>query len=173
MVDDHPRRDHRSSNSARCPTSTPPNIGPDGTLVAANLVGDITEYDLDTLQPLGSFPASAPSSPSAAADSSSATTAAILMARSHDRTVSIYDVASRTRLGDPIPSGSTARQPRSAPTAWPSPSASGNGIIIWDLDPEHLAAAACRLAGRNLTPTEWDTHLAGLGDYRPTCPEHT
>ena len=49
---------------------------------------------------------------------------------------------------------------------------SGNGIAIWDLNPEHLAAAACRLAGRNLTPTEWDTHLAELGDYRPTCPQY-
>ena len=48
----------------------------------------------------------------------------------------------------------------------------GNGIVIWDLDPEHLATAACRLAGRNLTPTEWDTHLADLGDYRPTCPDY-
>ena len=30
----------------------------------------------------------------------------------------------------------------------------GDGIAIWDFDPDHLAAAACRLAGRNLTPTD-------------------
>jgi hypothetical protein len=30
----------------------------------------------------------------------------------------------------------------------------GNGIAIWDFDPDHLADAACGLAGRNLTPTE-------------------
>jgi hypothetical protein len=33
-----------------------------------------------------------------------------------------------------------------------------------------LADAACRLAGRNLTETEWDTDLEDLGDYRATCP---
>jgi hypothetical protein len=49
----------------------------------------------------------------------------------------------------------------------------GDGIAIWDFDPDHLAAAACRLAGRNLTATEWDTHLAELGAHRPTCPENS
>ncbi len=48
----------------------------------------------------------------------------------------------------------------------------GNGIAIWDINPEHLEAAACRLAGRNLSRTEWDTHLHDLGDYRLTCPQH-
>jgi class 3 adenylate cyclase len=33
------------------------------------------------------------------------------------------------------------------------------------------ADAACRLAGRNLTRTEWETRLADLGEYRATCPE--
>jgi hypothetical protein len=46
----------------------------------------------------------------------------------------------------------------------------GDGIAVWDLDPEYLAPAACRFAGRNLTATEWETYLAALGEYRPTCP---
>jgi hypothetical protein len=47
-----------------------------------------------------------------------------------------------------------------------------DGVAIWDLNPEHLMMAACRLAGRNLTSTEWDTYLSDFGDYRPTCPEY-
>ena len=25
----------------------------------------------------------------------------------------------------------------------------------------------------HLTPTEWDNHLAALGNHRPTCPQHS
>jgi len=45
-----------------------------------------------------------------------------------------------------------------------------DGVAVWDIEPAHLAAAACRLAGRNLTRTEWDTYLGNVGDYRATCP---
>jgi hypothetical protein len=81
--------------------------------------------------------------------------------------VSIYDTASRTRLGDPIPwSAGASLRPDGAAVAV----GTGDGVAIWDLNPQHLAAAACRLAGRNLTRAEWDTYLAALGQYRRTCP---
>lgn len=44
------------------------------------------------------------------------------------------------------------------------------GIVIWDLARDELVAAACRVAGRNLTTTEWTTYLHGLGSPRRTCP---
>ena len=114
------------------------------------------------------FPAFAPSSPSRFGGLQFSADGGTLLANSHDRTTSIYDVASRTRLGDPIPGGGSLRADGMAVAF-----GSGDGIMIWDLDPEHLATAACRLAGRNLTPTEWSTHLSGLGADRPTCPEYT
>ncbi|HUG07813.1 MAG TPA: hypothetical protein VMP13_02760 [Acidimicrobiia bacterium] len=43
------------------------------------------------------------------------------------------------------------------------------GVAVWDIHPEHLAEAACRMAGRNLIPTEWTTYVGSLGDYRRTC----
>jgi hypothetical protein len=46
-----------------------------------------------------------------------------------------------------------------------------NGVAVWDLAPDRLADAACQLAGRNLTRTEWDSYVGGLGEYRATCPE--
>ncbi len=34
-----------------------------------------------------------------------------------------------------------------------------------------LAAAACRIAGRNLTEAEWDEHVGRLAPYRELCPD--
>ena len=56
LVDDRPRRDDRRAARRRCPTSTPPTSGPTARSSPPTSVGEITEYDLDTLQPLGSFP---------------------------------------------------------------------------------------------------------------------
>jgi len=43
----------------------------------------------------------------------------------------------------------------------------GHGLL-WDLDPRHWAARACRVAGRNLTRKEWNQYLPGR-DYHRTC----
>jgi WD40 repeat protein len=141
-------------------------IGPGDTLVAGTIVGDITQYDIRTLKPLGTFPGVR----GLVAGLSFSHDGKILIAISQDRTVSIYDTRSRTRLGDPIPwSVRASLRPDGAAVAV----GTGDGVAIWDLNPQHLAADACRLAGRNLTPAEWDTYLGALGPYRPTCPEHT
>jgi WD40 repeat protein len=146
-------------------------VGPDNTLIGATITGEITQYDLDTLTPLASFPGVrglvVPGQLHFSADGK------LLMAGSQDQSVSIYDVASHTRLGDPIPTGGPTVFGGSLRSDGKAVAIGGNGIAIWDLDPEHLATAACRLAGRNLTRTEWDTYLAELGHYRPTCPEYS
>ena len=46
-----------------------------------------------------------------------------------------------------------------------------DGIAIWDLDPAHWMAAACKLAGRNLTIEEWDLYIGDLAPNHTTCPE--
>jgi WD40 repeat protein len=137
-------------------------VGPGDTLVAGNIVGDITQYDLHTLKPLGTFPGAR----GLVAGVTFSHDGKVLMAVSQDRTVSFYDTASRTRLGDPIPWVSRASlRPDGAAVAV----GTGDGIAVWDINPQHLALAACRLAGRNLTTAEWATYLAALGPYRPTC----
>jgi hypothetical protein len=45
------------------------------------------------------------------------------------------------------------------------------GTVVWDLDPDSLADAACRVAGRNLTRAEWDEHVGSLAPYRELCPD--
>jgi DNA-binding SARP family transcriptional activator/WD40 repeat protein len=147
-------------------------VGPDAILIAANVLGDITEYDLETLKPLDSFPGVRGLVNSSGLKFSADGT--VLSARSFDRTVSVYDVATHTRIGDPIPLDVTSPQGgsslRADGTALAIGGGSGNGLAIWDLDPAHLADAACSLAGRNLSRTEWDTYLGALGVYRRTCP---
>ena len=42
-------------------------------------------------------------------------------------------------------------------------------IALWDLEPTHWLDAACQVAGRNLTPEEWDQYLGEFGPYHETC----
>jgi WD40 repeat protein/DNA-binding SARP family transcriptional activator len=42
--------------------------------------------------------------------------------------------------------------------------------VVWYLDPERWEALACAIAGRNLTPAEWQRYLNGR-TYRATCPQ--
>jgi len=46
-----------------------------------------------------------------------------------------------------------------------------DGVAVWDLDPERWLNGVCRVAGRNLTPEEWTTHIGDLVPYRETCPD--
>jgi hypothetical protein len=94
----------------------------------------------------------------------------LLLATSNDQSAALYDVDTGTRLGDPIPT--------SAPLVYPAflrPDGEAlavtdeGGVVIWDLHPDNLERAACAMAGRNLTPTEWASYLPELGDYRATC----
>ena len=43
------------------------------------------------------------------------------------------------------------------------------GVVVWDIDPDHQFEFACRIAGRDLTDSEWRTYLAGLGQRQSTC----
>ena len=144
----------------------PTSVSLDGVLVGAS-AGEITQYDVDTLRPIATFPG-ARGEVNTLQFSADSTT---LLATSLDQTVSIYDVATRTRIGDPIAAA--------APFVYPGflrPDGKAvavtvrDGVAVWYIDPERLADAACELADRNLTHAEWETYLAELGAYRKTCP---
>ncbi len=143
------------------------SVSLDGQLVGAAR-GDITRYDLHTLEPIAKLPG-ARGEVNTLQFSDDGTT---LLATSLDQTVSLYDVESGTRLGDPIPMiapfiyGAFLRPDGNAAAI-----TDRTGVAIWDLNPQHLRTAACQLAGRNLTHSEWDSYIRNLGAYRPTCPE--
>jgi WD40 repeat protein len=141
-------------------------VSHDGVLIGGDSSGAITQYDLDTLDPIGTFPGTQNFVTQLRFSADGKT----LVAGSLNKTLSIYDVATRTRLGDPIahlfPFGVAAIRPDGKAVA-----ANGaDGLTVWDIDTEHLADAACRFAGRNLTPTEWETYFGQGGDHRATCP---
>jgi hypothetical protein len=96
----------------------------------------------------------------------------LMAAVAWDNTIRLYDLESRTRLGDPI--GSTAyRGP--AGTGWLSSSGESlvvneeQGVVVWDLDPAAMLAAACQVAGRNLTKAEWTSYVSAERPHRTSC----
>lgn len=141
------------------------SVSQDGTLFGTSN-GAITHYDLATLEPLGEL-AGARGEVNTLQFSDDGR---LLLATSNDQSAALYDVESGIRLGDPIST--------SAPLIFPAflrpdgkalAVTDSTGVVVWDLDPEHLADAACAVAGRNLTRTEWASYLGDLGDYRETC----
>jgi outer membrane protein assembly factor BamB len=146
-------------------------IAPDGTLFAGGFAGKVTQYDLDTLEPLATFPQAR----GAIVALEFSADGRLLLVGSANQTISIYDVATRSRLGDPIDTGRPIVSGNAGPVLRPDGNAVAvngrDGLAIWNLEPDHLAAAACRLAGRNLTQAEWDAYLGDLGARRATCPD--
>jgi hypothetical protein len=141
-----------------------------GRLVGADSAGDVTEFDNETLQPVASLPG-ARIIPSTLQFDDSGTH---MLVTAPDQTVQVYDSVSRTRIGDAIPSSA----PEGVVEAWLRPDGKAVavngpfGLVEWNLDPDALAAAACELAGRNLTLAEWSTYLGDDQEYEPTCPDY-
>ena len=144
------------------------SVSPDGVVVGGDVSGGITRYDLETLKPIGTFPGTQ----SLVTQLRFSADGKILVASSLNQTLSIYDVATRIRLGDPIgndfPFLTGSIRPDGKAVATNAP----DRVSVWDIDREHLADAACKVAGRNLTPAEWDTYLGNPGDHRATCPKY-
>lgn len=139
----------------------------DGTLVGSER-GAITRYDLASLAPIADLPGAGGEVNTLQFSDDGM----VLLATSNDQTASLYDVDEGIRLGDPI----TTDAPLSYP-AYLRPDGrelavtSSQGVEIWDLDPDAMQRAACRLAGRNLKVAEWSAYLGDFGEHRETCPD--
>jgi len=46
------------------------------------------------------------------------------------------------------------------------------GAFLLDMSGRDWTAAACAVAGRNLTKAEWSQYLPGGEPYRATCPQY-
>lgn len=93
-----------------------------------------------------------------------------LLVMAADGTALLYDAPTGTRIGDPLRTdvrtlGVAVLRPDGREMAVSMP----EGVMLWDLDPEHQFEFACQLAGRNLTEDEWRTYLGDLGDPQSTC----
>ena len=137
------------------------------TLIGNTFAGAINLYDVDTFQQIGTLPGSRGFANQLLVSADGHT----LVVRGGDRTVSLYDLTARERIGQPIVIGpEDANYASLRPDGQAMAVGGGSrGIQIWDLDPDHWAAAACQLAGRNLTQEEWTTYLSWAGPYHATC----
>jgi hypothetical protein len=132
----------------------------------------IFRHDADTFDRIGSLPSGTGGldAMSVSGDGRTLTTYDL------NETVSVYDLSSGIRLGDPIPVVSEWSFPGGGSFSG-AIRADGSelavsvaaGVAVWNLRPSSHAEAACSMAGRDLTRDEWSAYLADLGPYRATC----
>ncbi|GAA1818044.1 BTAD domain-containing putative transcriptional regulator [Agromyces neolithicus] len=141
-------------------------------------------YDTDPLARLGSVPGAAGGLelPSLSRDSRT------LLVTTDDGTALLYDTATGIRIGEPLRTDDRAVAPgifrdSDATIELDLPMPDGivrpdglevalstpEGVMVWDIDPEHQFEFACRIAGRDLSENEWRTYLAALGEPQSTC----
>ena len=75
----------------------------------------------------------------------------------------LYDFSSRLPIGEAFPGDG---YPVLRPDGRQLVTSRSNGLMFWDLDPDHWEQAACVLAGRNLTRDEWNTLAAARAHDR-------
>ena len=82
----------------------------------------------------------------------------------------LYDAPTGERIGEPIRTDdSTLAWNMLRPDGLEMALSMPAGVVLWDLDPEHQFDYVCRIAGRDLTESEWNTYLGDLGDPQSTC----
>lgn len=144
-------------------------VSPNGVAAGSTADGRIYLFDPNTLQKLVELPGGSHGYIEGFGFSRDGS---ILVAANESDGQRIYDVANRTELGDPLPYDDRALgffvsvRPDGKMVAIPN---GPLGVALWDLEPTHWLNAACQVAGRNLTPEEWDQYLGGFGPYHETC----
>jgi DNA-binding SARP family transcriptional activator/WD40 repeat protein len=142
-------------------------ITPNGSYIAADDAGQVEEHADFYLPGHETFPGAR----SGATSLQLNTSGSRLLVTSLGA-VQLYDTSTKTALGDPLSTDS----PDGVTEGWLRPDGervlvnTRNGVVELDLDPDRLLQAACQLAGRDLTMTEWSTYV-GAEPYRSLCPE--
>ncbi len=142
---------------------------PDGSrLLNFRSDGSIIVRDSDTLQPIGkpfvgnTSAAAGDLGPWFTADGS-------VMITSSDGSGRMWDMATRTQIGDAFPSDVAWTASASADGLWLA-TGRGDRAVRWNIDTSTWTTIACAVAGRNLTVGEWD-ELGPRGvAYHETCP---
>lgn len=137
---------------------------PDGSAIVSSGSDALRVSDPDTLDPIRTLPNPGGVTTDFPQISDDGRT---LLLPTHDQRVYLIDPTSGISLSDGIPS--------STRDFWPGgylrPDGGAfivnvpEGVALWSLDQGEQFDAACRLAGRDLTPVEWSTYF---GDTAPT-----
>lgn len=142
-------------------------VSPNGVAVGSTIEGDLWIFDPDTLEKLDELPGLHGYAELLTLNADGTT----LAAENESDGIRIYDVPSRTQIGENIPDvdgalGYFAMRPDGLELAIPY---GDLGLVLWDLDPQTWLDKACSLAGRNLSPQEWDQYLGSFGEYHQSC----
>ncbi len=87
-----------------------------------------------------------------------------------DGSALLYDASRGERIGDPVRTDSRTLAPSVLrPDGLEMAVSMPEGVVVWDIDPEHQFEQVCRIAGRDLSDTEWRTYLGDLDDRHSTC----
>jgi len=144
-------------------------VSPTGTVVGTSVDGTIAIYDPTTLAKSATLPGARGFIQNLFFSADGAT----LVGAGNDGSVSVYDLATHTRIGDAVDfdrGNGTPTALRTDGGMLALETAHDDAVELWDLDPAHWSAAACVVAGRNLTHEEWATYIGDLATYAPTCP---
>lgn len=83
--------------------------------------------------------------------------------------VTVWDIESGLQLGRELPASPLLIEFNADGTLLSVPGT--DRITLWNYDQEMWPDLPCELAGRNLTPEEWDQFGPRTIDYRATCPQ--
>jgi WD40 repeat protein len=141
-----------------------------GQLITTTLGGELTVYDLETLEATGTLGGSR----GFVQEAHSTIDGATVVVRGGDRFVSLYDMATGVQIGTPLQMEDDDVRFVALAQQGDKMAIGGGfskGLRIWDLRPDTWVDAACRLAGRNLTTVEWASNIGDLTEYRALCPQ--
>jgi len=156
--------DHRLLDDA--PATTVAHVLLDNGDLIALEGARLRRYDTDPLARIGTVPGAAGTlgSPSLSGD----TRALLVMA--DDGTALFYDASTGARIGEPFRTDAETLAPGVLrPDGLELALSTPDGVMVWDVDPEHQFEDACRIAGRDLTENEWRAYLGALGAPQSTC----
>jgi hypothetical protein len=139
-----------------------------GIFIVGTADGEVFQIDPDSLTPVADPFPETNGFPERLVVSEDGRRLAVLGA---DQLLRLYDVETRTQLGDAIPVGISWAGAALRGDRLEAAVATDQGIVIWDLDPDHWVDAACQIAGRNLTRSEWNQYVGDLAPYHRTCPD--
>ncbi|MDP9301145.1 MAG: WD40 repeat domain-containing protein, partial [Actinomycetota bacterium] len=145
------------------------DVSGDGrTLMTGGQTGIVRLWDLATGKPLGAPLASLTGGTDTVDLSPDGSTA---VSADTAGTVRLWDVPTRSTIGDPFPGPVADRLAAASFTP------DGRSVVVvsdtgagwvWDVDPSDWLVRACEIAGRSLTPQEWQEFLPDR-PYHATC----
>jgi outer membrane protein assembly factor BamB len=133
-------------------------------VLASSGSSDITLRQVDTLEAVGELPSNASGTTYMTVSDDGRT---LLSQGRGPRGLILVDTEIGRQLGDPAPGD--GRHAWLAPTGDAYARDAATGVQVWTLDVADQARAACALAGRELTRSEWDTYMTEAGPQRDTC----